>query len=53
MKWSSWEVDLAISSMSAIKGYELIEPIGEGAYGIVYRAWQPMIERRNISTGSE
>jgi WD40 repeat protein/serine/threonine protein kinase len=28
-----------------VKGYELREPIGEGGYGIVYRAYQPLVGR--------
>ena len=28
-----------------VKGYELREQIGEGGYGIVYRAYQPLIGR--------
>ncbi len=36
---------MTISSIPAIKGYELIEPIGEGAYGMVYRARQPFVDR--------
>lgn len=33
------------SSMQGVRGYELKEPIGEGAYGIIYRAVQPAIHR--------
>src|SRR6476659_9910333 len=29
----------------AIKGYELREQIGEGGYGVVYRAYQPLVGR--------
>lgn len=36
---------MVISDKSAVKGYELLGPIGEGAYGIVYRARQPFIDR--------
>ncbi|MEO7912831.1 MAG: serine/threonine protein kinase, partial [Roseiflexaceae bacterium] len=28
-----------------VKGYELREQIGEGGYGVVYRAYQPLIGR--------
>src|SRR5689334_10223610 len=28
-----------------IKGYELREPLGEGGYGVVYRAYQPLVGR--------
>src|SRR5258707_15410476 len=28
-----------------IKGYELREQIGEGGFGVVYRAYQPVIDR--------
>ena len=36
---------MVIRDKPAIKGYELLEPIGEGAYGAVYRARQPFVER--------
>ena len=32
-------------TVQSIKGYELLEPIGEGAYGAVYRAHQPIVDR--------
>ena len=32
---------MSISTVQSIKGYELLELIGEGAYGAVYRAVQP------------
>src|SRR5215211_8931410 len=28
-----------------VKGYELREQIGEGGYGVVYRAYQPLVGR--------
>ena len=28
-----------------VKGYELREPIGEGGYGVVFRAYQPLVGR--------
>jgi WD40 repeat protein/DNA-binding SARP family transcriptional activator len=28
-----------------LRGYELVEEIGEGAFGVVYRAWQPQLAR--------
>src|SRR3954470_16110595 len=28
-----------------VKGYELREKIGEGGYGVVYRAYQPLVGR--------
>jgi WD40 repeat protein/DNA-binding SARP family transcriptional activator len=28
-----------------LRGYELVEEIGEGGYGVVYRAWQPQLAR--------
>jgi hypothetical protein len=30
------EVRLITTEKQSIKGYELLEPIGEGAYGVVY-----------------
>ncbi len=39
------EVNLVIPDKQSIKGYELLEPIGEGAYGMVYRARQPFVDR--------
>ena len=32
-------------SAQSIKGYELLDLIGEGAYGAVYRAHQPVVDR--------
>ena len=31
--------------VQVIKGYELREQIGEGGYGVVYRAYQPLVGR--------
>lgn len=28
-----------------VRGYELREPIGEGGYGVVFRAYQPLVGR--------
>src|SRR5919206_2415920 len=28
-----------------VKGYELREQVGEGGYGVVYRAYQPLVRR--------
>jgi len=28
-----------------LRGYELVEEIGEGAFGVVHRAWQPQLAR--------
>jgi WD40 repeat protein/serine/threonine protein kinase len=28
-----------------VRGYELVEEIGEGGFGVVYRAWQPQLAR--------
>lgn len=28
-----------------LRGYELVEEIGEGGFGLVYRAWQPQLAR--------
>jgi WD40 repeat protein/DNA-binding SARP family transcriptional activator len=28
-----------------LRGYELVQEIGEGAFGVVYRAWQPQLAR--------
>jgi len=36
---------LSILPQQSIKGYELQELIGEGAFGAVYRAHQPVIDR--------
>lgn len=37
--------DLADYSGQTIKGYELRELIGQGGFGVVYRAYQPVIDR--------
>ena len=42
---SAKEGRLVISSEPTIKGYDLLERIGEGAYGTVYRAYQPHMRR--------
>ena len=39
------EAHLTILPQQTIKGYELKEMIGEGAFGAVYRAHQPVIDR--------
>ena len=39
------DVSLVTTDKKSIKGYELLEPIGEGPYGVVYRAWQPFVVR--------
>jgi len=36
---------MSIPTVGSIKGYELLELIGEGAYGAVYRAHQPVVDR--------
>ena len=36
---------MTVTRFADIKGYQLIEPIGEGAFGVVYRARQPFIDR--------
>ena len=36
---------MSMSTQGSIKGYELLELIGEGAYGAVYRARQEFIDR--------
>ena len=33
------------SNPRSIKGYDLFEQLGEGAYGAVYRARQPLVDR--------
>jgi WD40 repeat protein/serine/threonine protein kinase/DNA-binding SARP family transcriptional activator len=38
--------DLALQTPhERLRGYELVENIGEGGFGIVYRAWQPQLAR--------
>lgn len=39
------EVSLVITDKQSIKGYELLELLCEGAYGMVYRARQPFVNR--------
>ena len=36
---------MSITKIPAVKGYGILEPIGQGAYGIVYRARQPFVDR--------
>ena len=36
---------MVISSEHSVKGYDLLERIGDGAYGTVYRAYQPHMRR--------
>ena len=36
---------MSITKIPAVKGYGILEPIGQGAYGIVYRARHPFIDR--------
>ncbi len=36
---------MVIQDNLVVKGYEIQEPIGEGAYGVVYRALQPFVDR--------
>lgn len=36
---------MSISLAQSIKGYELLDLIGEGAFGAVYRAHQPVVDR--------
>ena len=36
---------MTIKENPVIKGYRIQEPIGQGAYGVVYRARQPFIDR--------
>jgi WD40 repeat protein/DNA-binding SARP family transcriptional activator len=31
-----------------LRGYELVEEVGEGAFGVVYRAWQPQLAREVV-----
>lgn len=35
----------AVSDVRAIRGYELRQPVGEGDFGVVYRAFQPSVGR--------
>lgn len=38
--------DLALEAPhDRLRGYELVEEIGEGAFGVVHRAWQPQLAR--------
>ncbi|MCP4422168.1 MAG: protein kinase, partial [Chloroflexi bacterium] len=39
------DLDLAASTETAVRGYDLHEQIGVGGYGIVYRAVQPGVNR--------
>ena len=39
------ELELVIPREQSVKGYDLLERIGEGAYGSVYRAYQPHMRR--------
>ena len=39
------ELDLAQSQTPAVRGYELLDKLGGGAYGDVHRAYQPLIDR--------
>ena len=36
---------MVTSQARSIKGYDLLDRIGEGAYGAVYRSRQPFVER--------
>ncbi len=36
---------MAVATTQTIKGYELLEPIGEGSFGVVYHARQPLVDR--------
>jgi WD40 repeat protein len=36
---------MSVNNAQSIKGYELIDLIGEGAFGAVYRAHQPVVDR--------
>ena len=36
---------MSVIPAQTIKGYQLLDLIGEGAYGAVYRAHQPVVDR--------
>lgn len=39
---------MVIQEAPGIKGYEVLEPIGQGAYGVVYRARQSSVDREVV-----
>ncbi len=39
------ELDVEVAQTPDIRGYELLEEIGSGAFGVVHRAYQPVIDR--------
>lgn len=39
---------MAEQPFPSIRGYSLDEKIGEGGFGVVYRAWQPVVERNVV-----
>ena len=39
------DIDLTQPQTPAVRGYELLEKLGEGAYGVVHRAYQPLVNR--------
>lgn len=34
------------SNPRTIKGYDLLKQLGEGAFGVIYRARQPVVDRQ-------
>ena len=37
---------MTVIAAQSVKGYELLDLIGEGSYGAVYRAQQPLVDRQ-------
>ena len=43
---ASGDMDLAAPIAPAVRGYELLEEIGAGAFGAVHKAYQPAVDRQ-------
>jgi serine/threonine protein kinase len=39
---------MSAPSLPTLKGYELVEQIGQGAFGAIYRARQPFVDREVV-----